>query len=345
MNFASDNTAGVCPEVLAAIATEAGRTDAAYGDDATSARLEEALSEVFEREVAVFPVATGTAANSLALAATNPPWGGVLCHRDAHIAVDELAAPTVIGGGISIVGIDGEHGKVTPAAVDDAFARVDHGVHTVPFTALSLTQTTEAGTRYTHEELAALGRTADRHGLVVHLDGARFANAVAATAARPADLTWRAGVQLLSLGATKGGALAAEAVVVFDPDVVDDVGRHRKRTGHLLSKQRLVAAQFLGWLADDTWLRRADHANAMAARLAHGVVEAGLEPLHPVEANMVFVELDERTERTWLEAGTRFYAMPHGEGRRSARLVTSWSTGVDEVDRFVEMAGRVGPPD
>jgi threonine aldolase len=343
VRFASDNTSGACPEVLHAVAVEAGRVDAAYGWDHASADLTAALAEVFEHDVDVYPVATGTAANSLALAATNPPWGGVLCHRFAHVAVDELSAPTVIGGGLTLIPLDGDHGRVPPAGVRSAFDRVDHGVHTVPITGLSLTQSTEAGTRYRAEDLRALCDVARQHGLTVHMDGARFANAVAATGASPAELTWRAGVQVLSLGATKNGALGAEAVVVFDRDAVDSLDRHQKRHGHLLSKQRFVAAQFLGWLGDDAWLRHADHANAMAERLGRGLGEAGFTPTHPVETNMVFVELDERVEAAWRAGGAEFYSLPTGGSRREARLVTSWSTTVDEVDRLVELAARSRP--
>ncbi|MFZ4518413.1 MAG: threonine aldolase family protein [Microthrixaceae bacterium] len=338
MRFASDNTSGVCPEVLAALSEEASRSGPAYGADPASVALTEALGGLFEREVEVWPVATGTAANSLALAAACPPWGGVLCHRLAHIAVDELAAPTVIGGGITLFPLDGEDGKLRPEALAAAAARVDHDVHTVPHSALSLTQSTEVGTRYRSDEVAALATAAHTAGLTVHMDGARFANAVAATGASPADLTWRAGVDVLSFGATKGGALAAEALVVFSPDRVTHVDRHRKRFGHLLSKQRLVAAQFLGWLADDAWLRHADHANSMATRLGEGLVERGRVPSFPVETNMVFVPLaDAAEEAAWRAGGAEFYSMPTGAGGRVARLVTSWSSTADEVDRFLDL--------
>lgn len=343
MQLASDNTAGVCDEVLAALGAEAARVDAAYGDDAASADLVRVLSEVFEHEVAVFPVATGTAANSLALAATCPPWGGVLCHPDAHIAVDELAAPTLVGGGLTLHHVDGDHGRIDVDALRERFVRVDHGVHTVPFRALSLTQPTEAGTRYHVSHLAELSDVAHSHGLVVHVDGARFANAVASTGASPAELTWRAGVDVLSLGATKGGALAAEAVVLFDPDLAPHLDRHRKRTGHLLSKQRLVSAQLLGWLADGAWLRHADHANSLAERLASGLSDLGLVPVHPVEANMVFVEVDAATAVLWADRGARFYTRPLGRGRVEARLVTSWASSVEDVDAFVALAARARP--
>lgn len=341
MELASDNTAGVCDEVLAALGEEASRIDAAYGEDATSSRLTRALAEVFEHEVSVYPVATGTAANSLALAATCPPWGGVLCHPEAHIAVDELAAPTVIGGGITLHHVDGEHGRVDADELRDTFVRVDHGVHTVPFHALSLTQPTEAGTVYRPDHLAELAQVAHDHGLVVHVDGARFANAIVSTGASPAELTWRSGVDVLSLGATKGGALAAEAVVAFDPAIAPHLDRHRKRTGHLLSKQRLVAAQLLGWLADDAWLRHAEHANSLAARLASGLEEIGLRPAHPVEANMVFVEADASTAAAWQRRGARFYTRPLGGDRVEARLVTSWATRPSDVDDFVALAAEL----
>lgn len=342
MQLASDNTAGACPEVLDALLAEAALTDAAYGDDRATARLVEVLEDVFEHPVAVYPVPTGTAANSLALAATSPPWGGVLCHTDAHVAVDELAAPTLLGGGLTLRTVGGDHGRVDAGALREAFVRVDHGVHTVPFTALTLTQPTEAGTRYHVDHLAELAGVAHDHGLVVHVDGARFANAVAATGASPAELTWRAGVDVLSLGATKGGALGAEAVVVFTEGLAPHLDRHRKRTGHLLSKQRFVAAQFLGWLAQDAWLRHADHANSLAARLGHGLLERGRPPMHPVEANMVFVDVPEAEAARWRSAGARCYTRPLGGGRVEVRLVTSWSTTVEEVDAFLAVVDRSG---
>ena len=342
MEFASDNTAGVCPEVLDAVAEEAVRNGAAYGDDRSSARLTAVLADVFEHDVAVYPVATGTAANSLALAATCPPWGGVLCHERAHVAVDELAAPTAIGNGLTLVRLPGDHGRIDPGAIEAASTRVDHGVHTVPFTALTLTQSTEAGTRYHVDDIVALGAEAAAHGLVVHMDGARFANAVAATGASPADLTWRAGVDILSLGATKGGAMAAEAVVVFTPGLAPDLDRHRKRNGHLVSKQRFVAAQFLGWLDDGAWLRHADHANALAARLGEGLADAGLPPVHPVETNMVFLALDAEADATLTAAGAHYYSQPLARGLVEGRFVTSWATRADEVERLITAALTLG---
>ena len=339
MNFASDNNAGVCPEVLDALAREGGRTAPAYGNDPATAALTERLGEVFEHEVAVYPVATGTAANAVALAAMNPPWGGVVCETDAHIAVDELAAPTVLGGGVTLMPLGGEDGRLAPSTVQDHLALQVDDVHWVPPTTLSLTNSTEAGTVYGPEQVGALAEIAHAAGLGVHVDGARFANAVAATGVSPAELTWRAGVDVLCLGATKCGALAAEAVVVFRPDAVTAPERHRKRTGHLLSKQRLVAAQFLGWLADDAWLRHAEHANTAASRLATGLTAAGFRPVHPVESNMVFLHLPHATARRWWAAGASFYVLPTPDPEVGlARFVTSWSTTADEVDGLLGLA-------
>lgn len=339
MNFASDNNAGVCPEVLDALAAESGRTAAAYGNDPTSDALTARLAEVFEHEVAVYPLATGTAANAVALASMNPPWGGVVCETEAHIAVDELAAPTVLGGGVTLMPLGGEDGRLDPATVRAHLALQVDDVHWVPPTTLSLTNSTEAGTVYRPADVTALAEVARDAGLGVHVDGARFANAVASTGASPAALTWQAGVDVLCLGATKGGALAAEAVVVFRPDAVVAPERHRKRTGHLLSKQRLVAAQFLGWLDDDAWLRHAAHANSLAARLGDGLRAAGHPPVHPVETNMVFVHLPHATARRWWAAGASFYVLPTPDPEVGlARFVTAWSTTDDDVDALLGLA-------
>jgi threonine aldolase len=348
VRFASDNNAGVCPEVLGAILEEAERTDAAYGWDEVSARLEQQLSEVFEHPVLAVPVATGTAANALALAFTNPVWGGVLCHQDAHVLVDECAAPTVLGSGLTLIGVPGEHGRLSRESVEDLLARRrDSGVHTVPMTGLSLTQCTETGTRYRPDELAGLCEAARRHGMRVHMDGARFANAVAAAGATPAELSWKAGVDVLSLGATKDGALAAEVIVVFADDLRprgEELERLRKRSGHLLSKQRFLSAQLEAWLLDGAWLRHADHANTLAAHLADGLAARGVEILHPVEANMVFAHLASAQHREARVAGAVYYAerprdpLPDDD-RVEARLVTSWSSTMSEVDEMVRVIG------
>lgn len=344
MRFASDNNSGVAPEVLEAIGTEAQRFDAAYGWDTTSQVMADAFAAVFERPVDVYCVPTGTAANSIGLAAVNPVWGGVVCHEEAHIAVDECAAPTVIGGGLSLLPVGGAHGRLTPGGITEHLdARRDTGVHTVPATSISITQATEAGTRYSPDELGALAELAHSRDMALHMDGARFANAVASTGSSPADLTWRAGVDIMSLGATKGGALAAEAVVVFSDRVRDDIGRLRKRTGHLLSKHRFIAAQFVAWFADGRWLALADHANQLALRMGEGLEGAGVDVTHPVEANIVFARFDPVTLAATRAAGAEFYQdSPRAadDGTVEVRLVTSWCSGPEEVEGFVEAVAR-----
>jgi threonine aldolase len=345
VNFASDNAAGVAPEILAAIAQANVGAALAYGQDDRTKRVEQKFAQLFEHEVAVFLVPTGTAANALALAHLTPPWGAVLCHAEAHIAVDECGAPEFYGGGIKLIGLAGDGGKIAPATLRHALAEGQWGgPHHVRPAVLSLSQATEAGTIYRPSELRELADIAHQRGLAVHVDGARLANALARLNASPAQATWMAGVDALSFGATKGGALAAEAIVFFDPARGREMQERRKRGGHLISKHRFIAAQIEAYLADDLWLRLARHANAMADRLAAGLTGAGLAPVWPVEANEVFVALPSGVDARLKAAGASYYpwttdSLPNGTAvpRDSilVRLVTSFATGVAEVDHFV----------
>ena len=273
MNFASDNTAGIAPEILAAIARANEGSALAYGNDDWTRRVERRFAEIFEHEVAVFLVPTGTAANALALAHLAPPWGAVLCHAESHITTDECGAPEFFGGGIKLVGLArrGRQDRARDARDARSTQRQWGGPHHVSPAVLSLSQSTEAGTIYRADEIAALAEIAHARGLAVHVDGARLANALARLNASPAQATWKAGVDALSFGATKGGALAAEAVVFFDPARGAGMQERRKRGGHLVSKHRFIAAQIEAYLADDLWLRLARHANAMADRLGAGL--------------------------------------------------------------------------
>src|SRR3954469_13539437 len=292
MNFASDNAAGIAPEILAAISEANDGAALAYGRDGWTKRVERTFAEIFQREVAVFLVPTGTAANALALAHLSPPWGAVLCHEESHITTDECGAPEFFGGGIKLIGLRGEAGKIAPQTLSTALAeRQWGGPHHVSPAVLSLSQTTEAGTIYRPDEIAALAEIAHARGLAVHVDGARLGNALARLNASPAQATWKAGVDALSFGATKGGALAAEALIFFDPARGAGMQDRRKRGGHLISKHRFVAAQMEAFLADDLWIRLARHANAMADRLGEGLERAGFVPVWPIEANEVFVVL------------------------------------------------------
>lgn len=345
MNFASDNTAGIAPEILTAIAKANTGFASAYGADDWTKRVEQRFAEVFEHEVAVFLVATGTAANSLALSYFSPPWGAVLCHAEAHITTDECGAPEFFGGGMKLIGLAGDGNKIAPATLEAALAQENWGPpHHVSPAVLSLSQSTEAGTVYRVQEIEALAAIAHKRGLAVHVDGARLANALVHLNVSPAEATWKAGVDALSFGATKGGALAAEAVLFFDRARRAGMHERRKRGGHLLSKHRFIAAQIEAYLADDLWLALARHANAMADRLREGLGNAGLTPVWPVEANEIFIVLPRPLEARLRAAGANFYSwstesLPAGitvpHDATLVRLVTSFATTARDVERFV----------
>ena len=347
MNFASDNTAGVAPEILQAVAGANAGFALGYGNDDLTRRVESQVADLFGHAAAVFLVPTGTVANALALAQVTPPWGGVLCHAQSHIMTDECGAPEFYGGGLKLIGLPGDDGKLSPASVAAAAERYrGHRPHQVNAASLSLTQASEAGTIYRPHEIAELTRIAHAHGLKVHMDGARFGNALARLNASPAELTWKAGIDVLSFGATKGGAMAAEAVVFFDPAIADAMHERRKRGGHLLSKHRFLAAQFEAFLHEGLWLRLARHANAMADRLAEVLKAAGLPPVWPVEANLVFALLPEAVDAKLKAAGAAYYVrepdrLPAGieaaPTDRLARFVTSFATREDEIARVAEL--------
>ena len=351
MNFASDNAAAVAPEIMAALARANEGAALAYGNDAFTARIERRFADMFEREAVVYLVATGTAANALALAHLSPPWGAVLCHAEAHIATDECGAPEFFGAGLKLVGLPGAACKIAPATLARALDGEWGGPHHVSPSVLSLSQATEAGTSYRVEEIAALAELAHARGLLVHVDGARLANSLARMNVSPAEATWKAGVDALSFGASKGGALAAEAVVLFDPARAKGMGERRKRAGHLVAKHRFLAAQMEAYCERDRWLALARHANAMADRLAEGLAALGLAPVWPVEANEVFVLLGARTDARLRAAGAVYYpwrtqSLPPGTNLPNdatlVRLVTSFATKADEVDRFISLAGAAG---
>src|SRR6266481_4379824 len=326
MNFASDNAAGIAPEILAAISQANEGVALAYGGDAWTRRVEERLADIFERELAVFLVSSGTAANALALAQLTEPWGAVLCHREAHIAADECGAPEFYGGGIKLVGLPGEAGKLAPATLQRALGASSWGgPHHVSPSVLSLSQATEGGTVYPPDEIRELAEIAHARGMSVHVDGARLGNALARMNASPAEATWRAGVDVLSFGATKGGALAAEAIVFFDPARGSGMQDRRKRGGHLISKHRFVAAQIEAFLADDLWLRLARHANVMADRLGEGLEQAGFAPIWSIEANEVFVVLPQRTVDRLKSEGASFYDWSAGSLPKQVKMASDGS--------------------
>lgn len=326
--FLSDNTASVCPEILQAIATANQDLAVAYGDDPWTRRLDEVLGAFFGTQVRAFAVATGTAANSLALATLSPPYGAIYCHHEAHIACDECGAPGFFSGGAQLTLIEGADGKLTGEGLAATLDAQSVSVHSVQPAAVSISQATELGTAYRPAEVAAVCEVAHARGLHVHMDGARFANAVAFLGCHPGDVTWRAGVDVLSFGATKNGALGAEAVVFFDRGLVRDFELRRKRAGHLLSKSRFVSAQLLAYVDSGLWRRNAERANALARSLGEA---AGKRLMHPVEGNEVFLKLGHAGKARLRAAGFEFYDWgPPASGE--ARLVASW----DQDERHVQ---------
>ncbi len=339
MDFTSDNASGLAPEILAALAAANHGTAASYGGDDISLRVEARLKDIFERDLAVFLVSTGSAANSLSLSVLTPPWGAVLAHEASHIQTDECGAPEFYTGGAKLVPLAGWGATLTPDAVRGALTYLPEGVvHHVQPRVVSLTQANECGIVYTPGEIAALADTAAERSLAVHMDGARFANAVAHLGCSPAEATWKAGVDVLVLGATKNGAMAAEAVIFFDPARAGDFAFRRKRAGHLMSKGRFLAAQMDAYLADDLWLRLAAHANAMATRLAEGLRAVdGVDIVYPVNANEVFAVFPDTVDRALRLAGAKYHpwVTPGDPAQgRMIRMVTSFATREDEVTEF-----------
>ncbi len=335
MRFFSDNTASASPEIMAALQAVNYGLTRPYGEDEWTERLDRTLSAFFGKEVRAFAVGTGTAANALALATVSPPYGAIFAHQKAHIATDECGAPGFFTGGAQLMLLPGEHGRIAPQAFAAALA-APQDVHTVQPAAVSLTQPTELGTVYRRAELAQIAAAAHARGLMVHMDGARFANALVFLDCHPADITWRAGVDVLSFGATKNGALGAEAVVFFDPNLVRDFELRRKRAGHLFSKSRYLAAQLLAYIESGVWQRNAQRTNRLAQEIGRA---AGAALLHPVEANEVFVGLGVERRRALREAGFEFYdAGPESAGE--ARFVVAWDQPPDDVPALCEALTR-----
>ena len=350
MIFASDNWAGASDRIFEALGRAAAGAARPYGNDTTSAAVASRFSEIFEREVTVFFVATGTAANALSLAHFARPGGVVFCHDEAHIKVDEGGAPEFFGG-LRLAGIAGRGGIYTPARLREVMARYNPDfVHSGQPAAVSISQLTEAGAAWSPAEIAAIAEVAHEAGLPLHMDGARFGNAVAAHAdepfdVAPADITWRAGVDVLSFGGTKNGCFAAEAVVFFDPEKAKGFQFVRKRAGHLFSKSRFVAAQFDAYLADGHWLDLARHANAMAARLAAAIRAAGGRFAGEPDGNEIFAVISKAAEARAKAAGAQFYEWPTAgllegplaQDEMFVRLVASFATTEAEVERFAAL--------
>lgn len=343
MNFRSDNEVGAHPAIIEAVgrAFSAGPVHS-YGADEWTQRVVQRLRELFEKpDLAAFPVTTGTAANSLALACCTPPWGSIFCHPNSHIAEEETNAPEFFTSGARLFRVEGPGGKIDPRKLASALAQPVYGVvHYPQPSTVSVTQATECGTVYGPEEVAAIATSTHRHGLKLHMDGARFANALAFVGCSPAELSWKAGVDVLSFGATKNGAMAAEVVVFFNAELAREFEFRRKRGGHLLSKMRLLSSQLEAYLTDGLWLANARHANAMARRLVAGLTPLkGTQLLYPVEANEIFVVLPARMHDALAAGGAQYHPWPSDRpGERAFRLVTAFDTSAADIDQFLSIA-------
>lgn len=327
LNFRSDNETPAAPAIMEAVEKANRGTAHAYAEDDWSAKLDDAFSRTFETDVVVVPMSTGTVCNAIALACVTPPWGAVFCHRSAHIYNDESGAPEFFGNGLRLVPVEGADAKLPWRALEDAIRGSEgHGVHSYVPAAVSITQSTESGTVYEAEEIAAIAEVARKKKMAFHLDGARFANALASTGASPSDMSWRAGVEMMSFGASKNGCIAAEALLFFErKELREHAERLRKRSGHLISKMRYVSAQLLACLEDDLWLHLATHANRQAARFAAAVEEHPSAELEfPAQANEVFLRWNDPGFSALREAGIEFHMWP---GRDDlARFVFAHST-------------------
>jgi threonine aldolase len=337
-HFASDNNAGIYPEVLEAIAEANEGHVVGYGDDSYTAAARQAICDLFQTECAVFFVSSGTAANCLGLAAVLSPFSAIIAHRLSHLETDECNAVGFFNQGVKVIGVDGREAKIDPGSVEQSI-RAQREVHASKPRAISITNATELGTVYQAAEIRALTAIARDHNLIVQLDGARFANAVAHLGCSPAELTWKAGIDVLSFGGTKNGLASGEAIVFFRTDLAADFAYRVKQTGQLASKMRFLAAPWLALLKEGLWLKRSGHANAMAERLHQKIaLLPGVQILYPREANSVFAKLPSEIVQAMHQRGWRFYTDVGPDA--GARLMCSWDTTEQDVDSFARDLGE-----
>ena len=338
IKFASDNVTGACPEVLDSILKANDGDSAPYGNDDLSKILQEKFSKIFEKEVVVYPTASGTAANALALSALTPVFGNIYCHKLSHINTDECGAPEFYTGGAKLVTLNGIDGKITPKELSESIGGIGVVHHTQP-SVVSITQLCETGEAYQLDEIKEISNTARKHNLKMHMDGARFANALVSLGATPAEMTWKSGIDVLSFGATKNGCMAAEAIIFFKPELVGNLSFLMKRAGHLLSKMRFVSAQLDAYISNDVWLKNAKHANKMGKKLSEGLnANPKIELAYPTHANEVFVKFP----RPIIEhLNSEGYKMNEEElDGKAVRLVTAWNTEESDVDQLLETISK-----
>ena len=334
VKFASDNVAGACPEVLDAVLKANDGDSTPYGNDQISADLQKKFSELFEKDVIVFPTASGTAANALALATMTPSYGNIYCHKLSHINTDECGAPEFYTGGGKLVTLNGINGKITPEELDQSITGKGIVHHTQP-ASVSITQVCETGEVYQLDEIKKISEITHKQNLNMHMDGARFANALTALNCTPAEMTWKSGIDVLSFGATKNGCLAAEAIIFFNKDLVGNIAFLMKRAGHLLSKMRFVSAQLDAYISNDVWLKNARHANKMGKKLSEGLAKHNsIKLAYPTEANEVFAKFP----RNMIEhLNSEGYKMNEDElDGQAVRLVAAWNTQESDVDQLLE---------
>jgi threonine aldolase len=334
VKFASDNVAGACPEVLDALMKANEGDSAPYGNDDYSKVLQEKFSEIFEKEVIVYPTASGTAANALALSTMTPVFGNIYCHKLAHINTDECGAPEFYTGGAKLIPLTGINGKITPEELEKNISGTGIVHHTQP-SSVSITQVCETGEVYELDEIKKITDVAHKHKLNMHMDGARFANALVALNCTPAEMTWKSGIDVLSFGATKNGCIAAEAIIFFKPELVGNISFLMKRAGHLLSKMRFVSAQLDAYISNDVWLKNAKQANEMGKKLSDGLVKYNsIKLAYPTQANEVFAKFPREMIEHLNSLG---YKMNEDElDGQAVRLVAAWNTQNSDVESFLE---------
>jgi threonine aldolase len=329
MNFRSDNESPVNDKILKAIIAANNGFEESYGYDGYTIKLQGRIQQLFGCWCEVVPLTTGTAANSLAVAITTPPYGSILCSNDSHLNNDECGAPEFYSAGAKLIGVAGDNGKID---IDNLIITLNgmgaHAEHECLPSAISITQSTEAGTLYSLDELKQINKIKQKHGLYLHMDGSRIANAVASMDCSIADMTWKSGIDILSFGATKNGAMIAECLIIFNPKIGKEVKRQRKRAGHLISKMRFISAQLLAYLEDDLWLNLAGHANAMA-QLVYENLKNSHDFIYPVQANEVFLRISEAHIEVLKDQGFEFHVWPGSHD--IIRLVFSHISRKDEV--------------
>lgn len=347
MIFGSDNWSGAAPEISEALMRHSEGLAVAYGDSDLDKAIEKRFAEIFETECAVYFVGTGTAANSLAIAATMKPGGIVFCHNEAHVAVSEGGAPEFLSGGGRLALVGGENCKIDPQLLDQEVSEYPQEFnHLGQATMATITQSTEAGTIYSLEEISVLSKVAKKNNIPLHMDGARFANALVKLDCTPAEMTWKRGVDMVSFGATKNGCWCAEALVVFNRDLLSHFQFIRKCSGHLFSKTRFISAQFDAYFQNDLWLKLAKHSNTMGAQLEKAIRNSNhVRPAWPSESNQVFFIADKAKAQTWIDKGARFHPFPTpkgmesdvGENEQVYRLVASFVTRQENIDELAEI--------